>query len=173
MMRMMVDIETLSTETNAVVLSIGAVIFGETKIIEDPFYSTPDYLHQLASGRIVDKDCLAWWKKQGELAQDVVSGNLLTRESNFNVALELNRVYQSYNCKEIWCQGDFDIPIIRSWMETYSTNPAWHFGAVRDSRTLRKVCRLKEPEFDGVKHNALADAIYQTERVLDCFRSMK
>lgn len=71
------DIETLSTAKNAVILSIGAVYLntaemgnmlhtasGDKKVFPDSFYRVITVQDQIDRGRVVDYQTLYWWMKQ-------------------------------------------------------------------------------------------------------------
>lgn len=70
------DIETLSTAKNAVVLSIGAVYLNNIKrdgcVVEfpDEFYRVITVNDQLAYGRVIDYSTLKWWLKQPAHVRD-------------------------------------------------------------------------------------------------------
>lgn len=70
----MLDIETLSTRNDALVLSIGAVRFdciGKDGpwLADERFFATPDLTEQLLMGRAVDQPTQKWWAKQPPEAQ--------------------------------------------------------------------------------------------------------
>ena len=69
----MIDIETLDTRPNSVVLSVGAVKFDPYAEIE-PHTKTlwrPGVDDQLAQGRTMSNTTLEWWAKQDQAIQDV------------------------------------------------------------------------------------------------------
>jgi hypothetical protein len=66
----MVDIETLSTRLNAVVLSIGAVAFDPySDQIGHSFSIQLDPQEQMEKGRHVDINTIKWWMGQSEEAK--------------------------------------------------------------------------------------------------------
>ncbi len=71
-----IDIETLSTAKNAVVLSIGAVylnsIIRDGSVVEFPheFYRIITVQDQIANGRAVDYSTLKWWMKQASFVRE-------------------------------------------------------------------------------------------------------
>ena len=61
----MLDLETLSLDANAVIVSIGAVAFDlHTGIVGDKFHITIDILEQTLHGGDISKDTLSWWTSQ-------------------------------------------------------------------------------------------------------------
>ena len=68
------DFETLSTEHNAALLSIGAVIRDfNTGGQVDTFYANIIPQTSIDAGLHVSESTKAWWAKQGSAAQDVLS----------------------------------------------------------------------------------------------------
>ena len=68
----MIDIETLGTEPDSVVLSVGAVKF-DPFTLTDPHAKTlwrPEIDAQSNAGRSVLDDTLQWWAKQPQHIQD-------------------------------------------------------------------------------------------------------
>jgi hypothetical protein len=164
MNRMMIDLETLSTKTNGVILSCGAVVFNEN-IINEQYWILNQY-EQIAKGRVVDLSTLEWWGKQDKRAYDDAFSSYDSTFMN-NFAIEITELYKQHDCKEIWCQGaDFDIPMVESLFETIKYPIFFKYSAKRDSRTVRKLYRGKEPELKGVAHNALDDARHQANCVI-------
>lgn len=173
MIRMMIDIETLDTTTTSTILTIGAVVFTDTEVLQQTYIEL-DYIDQLRVGRTVGKDTWKWWRTQDKEAFQKAFYTLDRSTPSLQAISILNTLYTGSKCKEMWAQGgDFDVPIITSWMKDYGKSPAWHFGASRDSRSVRKLFNLPEPPFKGLKHHALDDALYQVDRVQDCIRKLK
>ena len=63
----MVDLETMSTKSNAAICSIGAVKF-EGKEILDTFYCTINLKTCKDAGMHVSKDTVKWWSEQNKEA---------------------------------------------------------------------------------------------------------
>ena len=70
--QIMIDIETLSTQPNATILSISAVAFNPFEITTD-FSNNPkfDVLVDLESqsNREISNDTIEWWSKQPEITR--------------------------------------------------------------------------------------------------------
>jgi len=170
MNRMMIDIETLGIGIDAVVLTVGAVVFTDIKVTKKVYWEL-DWLDQVTEGRKVDKSTWAWWRQQNKDAYNKALYRLHESCPTLDALKGLHKLYTSSNCAEIWCQGgSFDIPIIESLISTYGLTPAWRYNQARDSRTLRKILNLREPAFKGTPHHALHDALYQANRVIDCLK---
>lgn len=171
----MVDIETLSTQPDATILSIGAVLF-------DPFQvNMPD---ELANGYTfyvnVDRnsqprsrsseDTVAWWAQQSPEAQAALLVNPLPIE----VALVELHNFLCFRqgashppAHELWANGpNFDCVVLEHAYRQYS-----RFKLPIDFRRQYCVRSLKEmawrhgtgrPRIEvGIKHNALDDCIQQ------------
>ncbi|NDD98181.1 MAG: 3'-5' exoribonuclease, partial [Actinobacteria bacterium] len=63
MTQVMIDIETLSTQYNAAILSIGAVKWEESEIV-DTFYINVDPKSCKELGLHVEHKTVEWWMKQ-------------------------------------------------------------------------------------------------------------
>ena len=66
MIHAMIDLETLSTNPNAVILTLGAVKFDPYTVMKpyDDLYFRVDVDSQTEMGRDVMQDTLDWWGKQ-------------------------------------------------------------------------------------------------------------
>lgn len=68
----MIDIETLATKPDAVVLTVGGVKFNPYSAEEPhtPFSVRLDIDEQTAKGRVIDPNTIEWWSKQDKAIQD-------------------------------------------------------------------------------------------------------
>jgi len=180
----MVDLETLSTETDAVVLSIGAVRFrldtrDDVETIKDPdrsFYARLDTASQEDEGRDIDPDTIEWWESQSAEARQVFE-----EEPEDPVRALKRFVKFCTGATAIWGNGNmFDNAIVRSLCDTYNVeypldvDDQYGFTKDLDMRTLKKLwnkiknvgSNKRAPKIDlGTAHNALDDARMQ---VLQC-----
>lgn len=174
----MVDIETLGTSTNTVVLSIGAIRFrmgvqDDVTTILDPkraFYARLDDDEQRMRGRGINFDTTEWWSRQSVAAQSVLD------ETGEPVAGVLKRFTKfCKGSKRIWGNGNmFDNAIIRNLYEDYDQDYPVGYWRDLDVRTLTWLWNFltnwrskgKRPEFKfGEEHNALDDARRQVLQV--------
>lgn len=176
----MVDIETLSTVVNAVVLSVGAVEFDPfTGKIEREFYR--EVRLDLQRNRHISADTVQWWAKQltengadNILAKsdadktmpiDVVC--LLGEFLNGGVEYGVNRV-DAYKKIAVWsCDPDFDLGILSNLYAELRLPVPWKFYETRSVRTVRmlnEIAGIKVPP-QPVTHNALEDCIRQAKEV--------
>ena len=169
----MVDIETQSTRPNAVILSIGAILFDPFQVndpadlMEHTFYMNVDPASQPYSH--VCPDTLAWWERQSESARLRLTvdpqpiGVALTALHNF---LVFRQGLSHPPAHELWANGpNFDCVVLESAYHQYS-----RFKLPIDFRRQYDVRTTKElawrhggaPRIDvGIAHNALDDCIKQ------------
>jgi hypothetical protein len=193
-MNIMVDIETLGTNEDSVILQIGAVAFdGYSKNEADPLYhcfltdlSVSDQIRTYK--RTVDNETLIWWMdivgpdaRTSVLHRDSYTGLVC---SAYN-ALEDFNTFVSMNKDEtdnfIWSNSpSFDLAIIKHAMRQCDIKPVWNHWDERDVRTmhhLNKTLKLGlNKKIEGVAHNALDDAKGQAIYVMqiqDCLKKMK
>lgn len=162
----MLDLETLATSPDCVVLTLGAVKF-------DPFTGTEQYNHalyvrfnvneQIQLGRVVSEDTLDWWAQQPEDVREEALGD--NDRTDVNHALDqLNKFLVGHD--RIWAQGPvFDIVILENLYRQLGRPCPWQYYNIRDSRTLLKALGDNRKPGRDQAHNALADCIYQAEAV--------
>jgi 3' exoribonuclease, RNase T-like len=160
----MVDLETLATQPDAVILSIAAVKF-------DPW---DDYaargvgvseLPQLnllldidtQTDRVVDPGTVDWWSKQDPVVQDSIFGDH-PRVSLTDALDQLHRfLWNSSN--RIWAQGThFDIAILEHAFRSQKRAYPWQYWQARDSRTLLDLVSVPLP---AATHDAVSDCYRQ------------
>ena len=164
-MDIMLDIETLATSPDAVVLTFGAIKF-------DPFnpsiqmsagiYFRIDVDEQIDLGRRVDEGTVAWWGTQSAEVREEALGET-DRVSLEDFTKALNKFV--VGATRIWAQGPvFDIVILENLYRQIGKPAPWQYYSIRDSRTLLKA--LGDDRKGGaLLHNALADAVSQAEAV--------
>lgn len=158
----MIDLETLGTKPDSVILTIGATKFDPNEYGKtyQEFYHRVDVDEQVSMGRTIDEDTLSWW---GQQEADVVEEALgdHNRTSVSEVMTSLNKWCVGVDA--FWCQGTaFDFPIMESLYRQLDHHIPWAFWRVRDSRTLFQIMP-KDPrkEIKFAAHNALEDARVQ------------
>lgn len=167
----MLDLETLSLEPNAAIVSIGAVIFDRDATVETvSFHSHLSYLSLIQDGRKVSMDTIEWWMKQSEEVRKPFLS--VTRIDIKNALQDFSNLYKNYACIELWAKpSNFDIPIITSAYQDFNVQVPWHYRAVRDLYTLINLYpQVKEPEFVGERHGADTDALHQAKWLFDLWK---
>jgi len=158
----MIDLETYDTATTAVIRSIGAVKFDKDRIL-DKFYVNVDTSSCLQFGLTISPETAAWWEKQGQEAQNVLS------QTPLPLMDALNRFCQWYGKKSLptWGNGsNFDNPIMEHAFRRVNIKCPWEFWHDRCFRTVNSMFGVKR-DFQGVKHYALDDAIHQALILID------
>lgn len=163
-----IDMETLSTEHNAALLSIGAVIhdFGTGQQI-DTFYANITPESSIAAGLDVSESTKAWWDKQGQAAQDVLS---VDQRPLRDVLVDFTKWLAGHGVQYAIGNGP---RADNQWLESACKavgmqSPIKYWGDL-DMRTLTfigtHILGLDHwhNTFKGVKHNALHDAINEAE----------
>lgn len=168
-MDVMLDLETLGTRPDCVILTLGAVKFNPyTADMPGPgLYLRPDVDEQISRGREVQEETVEWWLKQAEDVREEALGTE-GRVSIEQMYRELNRFL--VGVENIWAQGPvFDIAILENLYRQYGWPTPWQFWQIRDSRTLFGA--LGDPRVKGKVglHNALEDCVSQAQAVQKVF----
>src|SRR3990172_68071 len=178
MNHVMVDIECLGSQPGSVIVSIGAVRFGLPVGIADtdPFYRNISIKSSIKAGCTVDGDNVKWWLTQSKEAQERLFDPAPT---GFHEALSAFRQWYG-TPKFTWSHGsNFDLTLLDSAYRLLNQMPPWKYKQVRDTRTMFWMAPdygrfVKERKamvpVDGVKHDALADAIRQVHWVQSAYR---
>lgn len=160
----MLDIETLSVQSDAVVLTIGAIKFNPySDELGDSFYQRLEVDEQILLGRHVDDGpggTVEWWGRQAEDVREEALGDGADRVSLDVFTNGLNKFLVGN--KLIWTQGPhFDITILESLYKQIGKPCPWNFWEIRDTRTAFGL--LGDPRDKNAKgaHNALEDCISQ------------
>lgn len=162
----MLDLETLSIESNAAIVSIGATYFDllDQKIM-DKFYiiidiEEYDQWHQFH----IDPKTIKWWMKQPHEARKVFTSE---RQETLTNALHEFQKWLPTNCL-IWGNGaDFDNKILSTAYKIIGRPQPWSYKYNTCYRTIKnRYAGL--PEYasrNDIAHNALQDAIHQTKHL--------
>jgi len=171
-MDVMIDIETLATTPDSVILTLGALKFDPKSNAEgDSIYHRLDVDSQLKIGRRVDDGTLEWWSKQALEVKEEALGTT-NRQSLDEVFASISKFMVGVD--NIWAQGPaFDIVILEDILRQLERPCPWHFWQIRDSRTLFKLVNEdpRPKNFEGA-HNALTDCYYQAKAVQKVFRQL-
>ena len=164
-MDIMLDIETLATSPDAVVLTFGAIKFdpfNPSIQMSDGIYFRINVDEQIDLGRRVDEGTVAWWGTQSAEVREEALGET-DRVSLEDFTKALNKFV--VGATRIWAQGPvFDIVILENLYRQIGKPAPWQYYAIRDSRTLLKA--LGDDRKGGaLLHNALADAVSQAGAV--------
>ena len=167
----MIDLETLSTKQNTVILTLGGVKF-DPYSKEDPH--TPIYLRidvdeQLALGRHYDDGTLAWWGRQDKDIREDALG-----EDGRTSMLDSMKEFHAWvlHSDTIWSNGSvFDIMIMEDFYMLNAWFAPWEYWRIRDVRTVFNMGINPRMSKDSL-HNALADADEQARGVQHVFSEL-
>jgi hypothetical protein len=159
------DLETLGTDPDAVVLSIGAVLFDYDRGVTGRFYMVLDRTWQMQH-RSVTADTLDWWMEQSQEARDAIWKAKQVFEPAY--ALQALQHFVPADVRFAWCRGlNFDDPIMAHLYKQLGHEKPWKFFQGRDSRTvLDDVGGAPLPTRSGIHHQALDDAEYEAQRLI-------
>jgi len=161
----MVDLETMGRDSNAVICSIGAVEFdintGETG---REFYRKVDIQSGLEKGLTVNGPTIEWWLMQSEAARMAVAVGNGMNISQMLYEFKLFIEKLGSETVQIWGNGvSFDIVILSESYRHCKLKEPWNFRCERDVRTLVSFApEVKDhyPKF-GTEHNPIDDCKYQ------------
>jgi len=172
----MIDLETVGNDHDGLFTTIGACSFDiETGGIRDRFYESINWESALEAGRTVTPSTIKWWMEQPQDAR----AQIIKEGRPLKDVLMAFAGWIEIRCGEkpiVWGNGPiFDIMKLESAYGYY--NIPWKFFNVRCVRTIRDLAKglvdRKDIPFEGVKHNALDDAIHQAEYVSAMWKALR
>ena len=166
--QVMLDLETMSTESNAAICSIGAVKFSIDEGIIDPFYCTVDAADCKKKGLDISASTVQWWSRQPKEVLEML------RKDNLPLIEALTKFSKWYGTSPLptWgCGAGFDNVIMENAYKAVNMKRPWTPWLDRCYRTMKEVIVLPFDDREGSYHNALDDAVYQTKHLLKIFRS--
>ena len=181
MEHVMLDLETMGNGSEAAIVAIGACFFDpQTGEVGEEFYRVVSLQSSVDAGLQMDASTVQWWMKQGDDARfvfkDPEAVDLVLALADFDSWID---VYGSRDRVKVWGNGaSFDNVILRNAYHLVWREPAWKFWNDRDVRTVVELGRVvgfdpkKDMPFEGVQHNALADAVHQARYVSAVYRRL-
>ncbi|WP_196081833.1 exonuclease [Escherichia fergusonii] len=170
---LMIDLETMGTNTNAPIVVIGAVFFDpQTGEIGPVFYIVVSLTDAMNTGAVPDGGTIEWWLKQsGEARAAILTDQVKLRDALSRFREFINE-YSDEKFVQVWGNGaTFDNAILRTSYERLDIPCPWRYYNDRDVRTIVELgktidfdVRMAIP-FEGVPHNALDDARHQAKQV--------
>ena len=159
----MIDLETLSTDSHAVIVTIGAMKFDPYNIIPptDIFYRRVQLVN---SGYHLNMETLMWWMQQKDEARN--------EAFNMNVRLSIKQsladlAYWLPVNPYIWAHGkDFDVPILNHAFDYEGLPLPWKFWDTRDTRTVYDMAKI------NVKDFAIPEGFSEHHAIGDCYRQV-
>lgn len=163
----MVDLETMGTNPNAPIVAIGAVAFRQDGIV-DTYYQTVSLESEIAAGACVDGATVMWWLKQSEGARAALEKGVVPAAEALTI---LANWMNMHDVAGVWGNGaTFDNVILRQAFVRHKLKAPWPYWKDRCFRTWKETNPKVTLARIGVAHNALDDAIFQTEYMMAVHR---
>lgn len=159
----MLDLETLDTRANSVILTVGGVKFDPFDMDKTPYnelYFRLEIENQSNRGRTTSESTMAWWSRQPDSIIEEAFGDV-DRVSVERALQDLKKWF--VGCDRVWSQGVcFDITMLENICDQYGYPVPWAFYQVQDCRTiLDRMPRDPRKDMDFDAHNALEDCKVQ------------
>jgi len=169
----MLDLETMGIEYNAVICSIGAVKFdldvaAKDSPIVDTFYHTVDAISCKKAGLVFSQSTIDWWKNQDKNVLKELTQNCLPLEEVLNL---FTKWYGGKSLPTWGCGAGFDNVILDSAYKAVGGKRPWLPWDDRCYRTVKNLIQIKVPTRAGTYHNSLDDAKFQTMHLLAMLQS--
>lgn len=180
----MLDLETLSTSKNAVILSIGAVFFDPIKgKVGESWEKLISINSCLEKGLEIDGNTLNWWVQQSDKARE----SLFPKDCKDGARWPLKEALKDlinwieshipisdiYDIRVWGCGSDFDNANLDNAYRKCGMESFWKFYNNRCFRTLKELYPEIIPpkrEEDEILHSARHDAIYQAKWAIKIFK---
>ena len=163
-MDIMVDLETLGTKPDALIIAIGAVAF-DNRMVRGTFYRTIDWQSAADFGGKVDMSTIRWWFGQSDEARKAI---LKDGSPIVLVLSEFTDWLGQYDNVTIWGNGaTFDNVILGTAYNRLGIEKPWKYNADRCYRTVKELYPEVPRVKPSVAHNALADALAQAEHLIN------
>ena len=174
---LMLDIETLGTGPNSIILEIGAVQFNpKTGETFQKFSAYPTVQSCVDTGLTLDEPTFLWWLDQSKEAREAIVDK--SREPLENCLKDLKSFVQHTHVMnprharkvDIWANPPhFDIARLEEAYSAVGVEPAWGHRWIRCCRTVWNDPVLSEQTFTpnnfGPRHTAIADCHVQVQKL--------
>ncbi len=181
MKHLMLDLETMSSEPTAAIVSIGAVFFDET--LGPTFKRNVSLESSQQWGLTISASTIDWWFTQSPEARahlydptPIPLGNALSEFSEFFREYADLTDFTPAKSTYVWGNGaTFDNVVIRNAYKQVGLIVPWGFRYDMCFRTLKtqfdpQGLLYKDP---GLAHDALSDAVGQAEHAMRILESLK
>jgi hypothetical protein len=183
----MIDLETLSTSPDAVILTLGAITFNQEEslpeTLTDEFLNSDRIFYRkiiiqscVDAGLNIDKETQMWWSKQDSnvrfesLEDETGRIELLQALEEFSIWISKNSIESS----KIWANSpSFDCVILKEAYKKFNLQVPWKFWLERDVRTIMDLGGITPyGHKTHNKHNAVYDCYYQICNVHKSFNKL-
>ena len=165
----MIDTESMGTDPDAAIVSLGAVFFNEhTGQIGSTFYRTLHLATTVHLGFKIYPATVLWWLGQPEESRNAIRFNAVSAEDSlvdFVDWVQDNGPAKA-DLRVFAASPAFDCVKVAAHLKALDLETPWFYWAERDYRTIRERNKnVEEGEREGL-HNALADAIHQAKHLI-------
>ena len=166
----MLDLETLGTNPNSPIIQIGLVFF-TIQGIQVQSQLTIDFDDALKHGK-ADGHTIKWWLQQDKTAQESLFSNARPIEEAADI---IEKLIAAQNPSRFWSHATFDFPIFNSMFLSLGRKSPIPFRVSNDLRTLEYFVGddIEWEKREGIYHNALDDATYQTKHAIKMLKRIK
>lgn len=170
-MNVMIDLETLGTGVDTMILTLAAVEFNLTTEHTSSFYFKVDIDSYKSYGNrfSLDAATLTWWMTEApaEARLEAFSGSRMSLETIMNNFIQW---FSTRKQAKVWSHGSsFDISILSHTLSVLKMEIPWSFWNIRDTRTIYDVANINFKSVIGPQkfpvHHALGDCYRQIEGV--------
>lgn len=157
----MLDLETLGTAPNSVIIAIGAVKF-DLDGVKDQFYQVVDPASCVDIGLQIDASTVMWWMQQNTAARKAFT------EKGVHIEVALSQFASWVDENDlVWGNGsDFDNVLLAEAYKKAKIEQPWKYFNNRCYRTMKNQFPQIKLERKGTHHNAVDDAISQAEHLI-------
>jgi len=167
MKNIMLDLETMGTNNDALVTTINAVQFDlETGETFKEFEIGIEWEEQIRHGAKIDALTVQWWLSQSKEAQNTMMRldkvSVVTALIAFNNWIDDN--FSNKNNTALWGNGaSFDNVILRNLYIRHNIEFVLPYWCDMDVRTLVKLKKIntRDFKFQGIKHRGIDDCKHQ------------
>lgn len=172
----MVDVETIGTSPNCIVLSAAFCTFDmDGDSFKSLFECSFNLSDQIAKNRLIEPDTLVWWlREDSELLRTLLRNSLQYQESLKDTLLNINAFFErNIDNKSwyVWSKGaKFDLPILESLYNDFNVDFPWKNK--RNERCARTYMSLDSNECiqNTHKHNPFEDCLVQIKSVQNIYK---
>lgn len=182
MTHIMIDIETMSTQADGAVLSIGLCEFHPNTGIGRTLEVRNTGEAQREIGRHFDPNTIAWWGRQSPEARAKLIEEPIfdkAKDMMLPVAAFIKNSASSQWDRNVWAKSPtFDLILMRDLAKQVDVKWPGHFAREYCVRTMLMIAKARgwhdilamEPE---IAHGALSDAVHQAEQMIEIMRRLK
>lgn len=167
------DIETLSTRTNAAVVEVGVIKFRKTNstltITDAAIYNIPVRLYSNQEFYHIDPSTIEWWHNASGRDLYNLPGTLSDLSLREHIDKLGHLMRTRFTGANYFTRGMFDLPILANLIPSYDPL-AKDFRCHHDVRTLHSIPSIKAATPKPLNnHNALVDAMHNIEVIAEAY----